>query len=344
MIRCFRDEINMRKNFLKGENINTIYFGGGTPSIINAGSIEQILGDIYKLFRVTEKPEITLEANPDDISVNKLKELKEAGINRLSIGVQSFNNENLKKLNRVHDSATALNSLEAARRSGFDNINADLIFSINSGYLPVLKEDLQTMNKFRPEHLSIYCLTIESGTVFGNWQKKGLLRTSTDDEAATEYEFIMDDLEAAGYDHYEISNFSLKGFHSRHNTGYWLNEKYLGIGPSAHSYDRINRYSNISNNALYIKSIESNKIPETIEALTTKDRINEYIMTSLRTKWGCDLQYIKIHFGENILAESGTLIDTMCQQGYMFVRGNNVALTRKGKLIADELTSRLFIS
>lgn len=343
MIRCIRNEISIRKDFLQGENINTIYFGGGTPSIIYTGNIEKILDDIYKFFRVTENPEITLEANPDDISLSKLKELKETGINRLSIGVQSFSNENLKKLNRVHDSATALNSLETARRSGFDNINADLIFSINPGNLPRLKEDLQTMNNFRPEHLSIYCLTIESGTVFANWQKKGQFRASTDDEEAIEYEFIMDELEASGYDQYEISNFSLQGFHSRHNTGYWLNEKYLGIGPSAHSYDGVNRYSNISNNALYIKSIERNVIPETIDTLTTKDRINEYIMTSLRTKWGCDLDYIKNQFGKNILAESENLINTLSHQGYLLIRGNIAALTRKGKLIADEITSRMFI-
>jgi oxygen-independent coproporphyrinogen-3 oxidase len=343
MVKNIRKELVLRKNFLSGDAVNTIYFGGGTPSILPSNDIYDILEDINKLFPVIHKPEITLEANPDDLTETKLGELKSAGITRLSIGVQSFDNEILKILNRVHEADTALKSIDQARKTGFDNINIDLIYGINPLYFPVLRKDMAIIKSLLPEHLSAYCLTIEPGTVFGKWDKIGKFHKCGDEEAASEYEFIMEELGKMGYDHYEISNFARVGFLSEHNTSYWLNKKYLGIGPSAHSFDQINRYSNISNNALYNKSIENNTIPETVDYLTLKDRINEYIMTSLRTKWGCDLDYLKSNFGFITIPAIRDYLHLLTENGYVILKGGIIQLTRSGKLIADKIASEMFI-
>jgi oxygen-independent coproporphyrinogen-3 oxidase len=344
MINCIRKELDLRRNFLSGERINTIYFGGGTPSILSAGDISKVLNDIYKIFSTYSKPEITLEANPDDLDDNKLIELRSIGINRLSIGVQSFHDKILKDLNRVHDSKTAYDAIVKARKAGFDNLNVDLIFAIHPGYFPELKKDMLTLKELQPEHLSTYCLTIESGTVFGNWYQKGIISKSTEDESANEFEFIIEELTQQGYDHYEISNFAKNGFHSIHNTSYWQDEKYLGIGPSAHSYDQIYRYHNISNNALYIKSIENDIVPESIDYLKKSDRINEYIMTSLRTKWGCNLDYMKNKFGFEMDSDTLLYIDDLISKGFIVAHESVIQLTQKGKLIADKVASDMFIS
>ena len=344
MIKNIRCELALRKNFLSGEVVNTIYFGGGTPSILPTNDIYNILNDIYTLFPAKQNPEITLEANPDDLNVVKLTELKSSGITRLSIGVQSFNNNVLNYLNRGHDSKVAIKAFDLARKSGFNNLNIDLIYAIYPGYFPMLKKDISIIKELLPEHLSTYCLTIETQTVFGKRFNKGKLHKCDDEEAAMEYEFIMNELAKRGYDHYEISNFARDGHFSVHNTSYWLNEKYLGIGPSAHSFDQVNRYHNISNNALYINSLENNKIPESVDYLTLKDRINEYIMTSLRTKWGCDLDYIKNKFGFNADPGLKDYLKLLIENGYIILEGGIIQLTQKGKLIADKVASDMFIA
>ena len=344
MVQSIRKELAIRKDFLSGELTETIYFGGGTPSLLDNSDISNLLNDIYKYFTVSKNPEITLEANPDDLNETKIIELKALGINRLSIGVQSFNNPTLRYLNRSHDSNIALNSIRMAKASGFNNINIDLIFGIEPGYLPILTKDLIIVKSLAVEHLSTYCLTIEPGTVLYNWQKKGKIQVVNDDDAAKQYEYVIDELTGSGYDHYEISNFAIEGHESKHNSNYWFNEKYLGVGPSAHSYNLVNRYSNISNNSIYIRSLDKNIIPETIDYLTDQDRINEYIMTSIRTKWGCDLNYINSKFGVDIGTKNLSYIKELKKEGYIVESDNLIKLTKKGKLVADKIGSDMFIS
>ncbi len=342
MIQSIRKELLLRKDFLQGENIRSIYFGGGTPSLLPSGDISAILNVISANYPVDPDAEITLEANPDDLNDEKAEDLKSMGINRLSMGIQSFDDAILKYLHRAHDSARAIQSVETARRHGFGNINLDLIFAILPDYFPILKKDLSIFIKNCPEHISTYCLTMESQTVFGNWMKKGKIHPVDDDEAAIEMEYIMGELNRAGYDHYEISNFSLDGFHSRHNTSYWKDEKYLGAGPSAHSYNLKNRYYNISNNSLYIKSLDNNQVPESVDYLSKDDRINEYIMTSLRTKWGCDLNYINRKFDHKIGEKNLIYLKKLESEGYLTEKNKLIQLTSKGKLIADRIASDLF--
>jgi oxygen-independent coproporphyrinogen III oxidase len=343
MILAIRRELSLRKYFIDSEEINTIYFGGGTPSLLDANEIGDIINDINRHFTVKSDAEITLEGNPDDLAEIKLNELRASGINRLSIGVQSFDDTTLELLNRAHNSGTAIQSITFAQKSGFDNLNIDLIFGIRPDYLPVLKSDLAIVESLGVQHISTYCLTIEEGTVFGSWSKKGKFQIVPEDDSAIQYEYVMDELTRMGYDHYEISNFALPGFESKHNSGYWINEKYLGIGPAAHSYNGVNRFYNISNNSLYIKSLSENKIPETVDYLSNNDRINEYIMTSIRTKWGCDLNLLNRKFGFNVSADMLSYIENLSNKGYMIKNDHFIQLTKKGKLIADKIASDMFI-
>ncbi len=342
MLEAIKQEMNMRKQFLANEAVNTLYFGGGTPSLLETAEIAGILNEAGKYFNVDPNPEITLEGNPDDLTATKLRELKTIGINRLSIGVQSFHNPTLKYLHRIHDSTTATRSVSDALKSGFSNINIDLIFGIMPGYFTILKNDLDQIKSFEIKHISTYCLTIEPGTVFGNWHHKGKIEIAAEEDAASQYEYIIDDLNGKGFEHYEISNFAKPGYESRHNTSYWQNEKYLGIGPGAHSYDQINRYYNISNNSMYIKSLSENIIPETIDYLSDRDRINEYIMTSIRTRWGCDINYISSKFGVKFNSKTLSYIEDLERNKYIVKSGNLIQLTKKGKLIADKIASEMF--
>ena len=343
MIEAIMHEIILRKEFLSGEKIHTIYFGGGTPSLMDPPALKGIIELIRHNFSVSEKAEITLEGNPDDLTGLKTGAIREAGINRLSIGIQSFDDPTLRFLNRAHDSEGAIKSVDRARKAGFDNINIDLIFGTRPDYLPVLRKDLEIIQTLKVEHISSYCLTVEDGTVFGNWKKKGKIQNVTDDESAVQYELVIDELTGMGYDHYEISNFALPGFESKHNSSYWRNEKYLGVGPAAHSYNKIHRYANISNNSLYIRSLAENKIPESVDYLSMPDRINEYIMTSIRTKWGCDLGYIRQNFGFNMGSATLTYLDRIEKEGFIVKSNDLIRLTKKGKLIADKIASDMFI-
>ena len=343
MVNALLRELDLRAGFLSGETVESIYFGGGTPSLLTPTEIMGMIDRVYRWHEVSPSPEITLEANPDDLNDSKLLDLKSAGVNRLSIGVQSFNNSALKYLHRVHDGKDAMDSLNRARRAGFGNINTDIIYAIKPGHMEVLKKDLSLLKSLRPEHISAYCLTIEPDTVFGRWYKKGKLEQEPDEEAAMEYEYLIGEVTSAGYDHYEISNFSIEGYASRHNSGYWLNRKYLGLGPSAHSYDGHNRYSNLANNALYMKSIRNAVIPESIDYLSDKERINEYLMISLRTKWGCDLSYLNAKFGYSPGKEKKDYMAELEARGYITIQEKVIRLTLKGKLIADKIAEELFI-
>ena len=276
-------ELELRQTYLTDTKIHSIYFGGGTPSLLLPNQLDQILEKISILFAVSPTAEITLEANPDDLTIERLVAFKNLGVNRLSIGVQTFNNALLKKLNRAHDRDTALMSYQRARDVGFSNISLDLMFALPDQSLEQLHEDIHTMIDLNPEHISCYSLTIEPQTAFGKWSATGKMKPIDDAIAAEHFEMIMEELTNSGYDQYEISNFGKPGFYSKHNSSYWKREMYLGVGASAHSYDGASRQFNISNNAIYVKKIMANEIPSEHEVLTREDQINEYIMTSLRT-------------------------------------------------------------
>lgn len=343
MIKALTKELKIRKDYLYGAPIETIYFGGGTPSLLKASDLQQLLNIIYKYHPVQDRCEITLEANPDDLHKDKLNDLRSMGINRLSIGAQSFNDKILAYLHRAHKASDTRNVFLNAREAGFNNINLDLIYAIRKGHLDILKKDLEAILQLGPEHISAYSLTIEPRTVFGNWLMKNKIIGVPDHQSVEQFEFISDSLTARHYDHYEISNYALKGFLSRHNTNYWQEKPYLGIGPSAHSYNMENRQYNIDNNALYIKSLENGKIPATMDYLSGSDRINERILTGLRTRWGCDLAAIKRDFGVDILEDNRDYIQKLVKDEMMILTGRILKLKKRGRLFADKIASDLFV-
>jgi oxygen-independent coproporphyrinogen-3 oxidase len=287
--------------------------------------------------------EVTLEANPDDLTQSKLKELLSFGINRLSIGIQTFHSELLTHLNRAHDATTAITSYHQAREAGFKNISIDLIYAIpgetNSQWL----EDIQQAVSLSPDHISCYALTIEEKTVFGRWSATGKLKATDDETAARQLEILMDALERAGFEHYEISNFAKPGYHSKHNSSYWKQKKYLGVGPSAHSFNGMSRQYNIQNNNLYVRSLKKDTIPFERETLTQENKINEYILTTLRTQWGTDLKKIKQDFGYDLLNENTDYLSKVYENGLAILEADVLRLTRKGKLLADKISSDLFV-
>ena len=336
-------EIQLQRNYLDQEKVSTIYFGGGTPSILPVGLLEKIVLKIHETFPLKDTVEFTLEANPDDLTIEKLTALKELGINRLSIGVQSFQPEILHFLNRVHQDEDAIRSIENSHKSGFENINVDLIYGIVDDGHKSLINDLKILSDLHPTHVSAYCLTIEPKTVFGNWQKKGTLKTVSEEYAADQFELTIDDLEKAGYEQYEVSNFARNQQYSLHNSNYWKGVSYLGIGPSAHSFNGVSRQYNISNNAAYIKSINEEKIPCEREELDTNTRANELIMTGLRTKWGCDLKILMHQFGYNVALQQKPLIEELIKKDLMCVNDEKMFLTKKGLLVADEIIAGFFL-
>lgn len=344
LIQSIITEFELQRNYLSGERIETVYFGGGTPSLLSDAEFDLIFNSIHKIFTVQQQAEITVEANPDDLTPEKLLSLKTFGVNRLSIGIQSLDDHILKFLNRSHDAAQAVESIKTARKAGFSNINMDLIYAIPGREIGLLQKDINQLLELEPEHISAYSLTIEEKTVFGNWAAKGRFIPETEGENARQFELVMDALEQAGLEQYEISNYARPGFQSQHNSSYWKQKKYLGIGPSAHSFNGKQRQANVSNNAAYIKSLTIGKLSATVETLSREDQINEYIMTSLRTVWGCDVEYLKLTYDYDLLKNQVTYISGAAKSGLMVQSGNILALTRAGKLLADKIASDLFVS
>jgi len=342
LITALKTEIRLQKSYLENVCLDTIYFGGGTPSVLKVKEIEQLLDIIFTSFKISAKPEITIEANPDDLSKQKTSDLKNSGFNRLSIGIQSFDDKILRLLHRVHDTKDSLSAINNAEAAGFDNINLDLIFAITENYGPILQRDIAHILQIQPQHISAYSLTIEPKTVFGNWYKKGKFKEVSSDEAATEFEYIIDTLSGNGYEHYEVSNFSKPGYMSIHNSNYWKQVPYLGIGPSAHSFDGTTRQSNINNNSKYIKSLEKDIIPAEVEYLSVADRINEQILTGLRTKWGVDLYSIKKKYDVDILKYNKSYIQDLINLDLATFYNGKLQLRKKGMLIADKICSDLF--
>lgn len=340
MIAALIREVHLRKNEIN-EPVETIYFGGGTPSVLSNEEIDQILEPIFSLFNVIENPEITLEANPDDLSKDRIKQLSESKINRLSIGVQSFYNEDLQMMNRAHNADEAWNSLVEATNY-FDNISIDLIYGIPNMTLERWKANVQKALDLGINHISTYALTVEPKTALASLIKKGKIAQPDDGNAHEHFLALIEMLENAGFIHYELSNFGKPDYFSKNNSAYWLGKKYLGIGPSAHSFNGINRSWNIANNSLYINTIQQDKLPNEVEALSVQDRYNEYIMTGLRTIWGVSLHKIENEFGTNykdyLLKQTQRFIDNEQLQ----LVNNVLKTTIKGKFFCDGIASELF--
>lgn len=333
-------ELELRKEEL-GQTIQTIYFGGGTPSLLNSEELNLIFKTIFANYQVSKKAEITLEANPDDLSEEVLKMLDFSPVNRLSIGVQSFFEEDLKLMNRAHNSEEALRSLQLAKQY-FDNISIDLIYGIPGQSNGQWIENLETALKLDIPHISSYALTIEPKTALEKFIEKGKVKPVDDEQYREQFDILVNTLTGNGFEHYEFSNYGKPGYHSQNNMAYWLGKSYLGIGPSAHSYDGAFRKWNISNNTLYIDAIEAGKLPQQMEKLSKTDSYNEFVMTRLRTKFGVSTEDIQEKFGEkyrnHFLKETGKFV----KDDLMESTKNTYHITSKGKFLSDGIAADLF--
>ncbi|MGY4383713.1 oxygen-independent coproporphyrinogen-3 oxidase [Pedobacter sp. UYP24] len=337
------DEISKKKDRIT-DQVGTIYFGGGTPSVLPTKHFEKIFNTITKNFSVTADAEITIEANPDDLSSSKISELRQLPVNRFSIGIQSFFEEDLIWMNRAHNASEAETCIKRSQDAGFENLSIDLIY----GY-PLLTDTkwLQNINKaieLETPHISAYSLTVEPRTALASSIKRGKDIPLNDEQSAAQFIALIDKLKLANFDHYEISNFSKPGKHAVHNTNYWRGVPYLGIGPSAHGFNGNVRYLNIANNAAYLSSMAEGKIPESIEELGIYDRFNEYMMTSLRTMWGSSLTKIENEFGQFFLADTLKTSKTFVQRNWLTENEGYLQLTDDGKLFADYIASEFFLS
>jgi len=342
MVDALIVEMKLQKDYLQKEKITSIYFGGGTPSLLSIEQLELLFNNIYLLFIVDEQAEITLEANPDDLTKEKIYLLKQTPVNRLSIGIQSFFEEDLKWMNRVHNSQQAMDSIQLAKDAGFKNITIDLIYGMPNLTDENWKTNIDTAMSFGIDHISSYALTVEPQTALGHFIKQKKMSPLNEEQSARQFEILIDTLQQNNFEQYEISNFARNKKYAVHNSAYWKNEMYLGIGPSGHSFNKISRSWNIANNAKYIQAIEANKPAFETEVLSIENQLNEYVMTGLRTIWGCDLQHIEKTFGkqfsENILPK----IKQKESDGLIEINETNFKLTRKGKLFADGIASELF--
>ena len=333
LVAALLKEISLQKEYLEGESVETIYFGGGTPSLCTSQELKSIVETIKSVLNVINDAEITLEANPDDISDEMLAGWKEIGINRLSIGVQSFFEEDLKWMNRAHTAQQAIDTLQLAKKH-FDNITIDLIYGTPQLTNEKWEQNVKTAVSLNIPHLSCYALTVENRTPLDKMIRQNKSPDINPDKQSEQFLLLMQWLEEAGYEHYEISNFARPGWRSRHNSSYWQGKKYLGLGPSAHSFNGISRQWNISNNNIYIESIKKGIIPLEIEILTETQKLNEYIMTSLRTAGGLSLDIT----GKEMIDKSQKFIAA----GLMKLENNSLVLTREGKLLADGIAAELF--
>ncbi len=343
MVAAICSEIKLQKEYLKNEKIDSIYFGGGTPSLLDESQINSIIKSIHQHYSINDKAEITLEANPDDISQQKLEMFRNSGINRISLGIQSFNSDILKWMNRAHHSKQAVESLQLIKDSKFDNYSVDLIYGVPISTHEQWHKDLLQLISYHPPHISSYCLTIEPSTVFGKWQKQGKLSEASEDYSADQFNELVEVLIINGYQHYEISNFALPGKESKHNSSYWQQKKYLGIGPGAHSYNGNSRQYNIANNSKYLKAIKSGVGLFEKETLSLSDQINEYLMTSLRTSAGCSLAYLSNQYHYDLMKSRKATIEQWKAQELCVLIDNQLILTQKGMLLADKLASDLFL-
>lgn len=342
LVKSEIDELFLRRDYLEGEVVKTIYFGGGTPSLLGISQVNDLLVGVRDNFDVVSECEITLEANPDDLSEAYLLNLRQIGINRLSIGIQSFNDEILKFLGRRHDSKKLAEIIEFAQKAGFNNISADLIFAIPGMDPEVYNDSLEKVIKLDVQHVSAYSLTIEKGTYFHKMLINNKINEIGEDEMLRQFNATIDLLSKHGYDQYEISNYAKEGYQSRHNCAYWENEKYLGIGPSAHSYNRISRQWNVSDTRKYCSHVSQSEPFFEVEYLTPIDKFNEYLITGLRTALGVSEQYISASFDEKIVHYFGNEVNKLLDTGLLYRGGDRVVLTRRGMLISDFILRKLY--
>ncbi len=347
LFACLIKELILRKDELANETIETIYFGGGTPSLLPDREIQLLISVIRGYYKVVDRPEITLEANPDDLSEGRIDLLSLTDVNRLSIGIQSFFEEDLRMMNRAHNAEEAKNCLSFATKS-FDNITIDLIYGIPNMSNEKWKENLQIAFDFGINHISSYALTVEPKTALDNFIRKGKYPKPEEKVAREHFEILVNETQKNGFVHYEISNFGKPNYFSKHNTSYWLGKKYIGIGPSAHSFNKTHRSWNVSNNNKYIKEIKTEKLPNEIEKLSIEDRFNEYLMTGFRTIWGVSLPKIKEEFGETNYSKLIQNAQKFINEGLLSIETDSknhkvLKTTQKGKFLADGLASDLFI-
>jgi oxygen-independent coproporphyrinogen-3 oxidase len=341
-IQALLKEISIRKDYLQGESIETIYFGGGSPSIFEASELESILAHLHSHFVIESNAEITLEANPDDVSDEKTSAWRSLGINRLSLGVQSFYEDDLKWMNRAHSASQSIRSIELVRSAGFSNLTIDLIYGTPTLSDEKWKSNVHRVIELGIPHLSCYALTVEPKTVLQKMIASNKISNVDAEQQARQFLLLVEWLEATGYEQYEISNFAKAGMRSRHNTSYWQQKNYLGLGPSAHSFNQVSRQWNIANNALYISAIKNSQPSFEIEMLTPSQQLNEYIMTSLRTAEGMDLAFVSKKFGENAKRNLEKQLTKFEMNGNLIQREERVSLTKSGKLFADGIAADLF--
>lgn len=373
-LSALKKEITLQKNYFKNDvqtghvlSLHTIYFGGGTPSLLSQKEILEIFDALNKYFSIDKNAEITLEANPDDLTKEKITELKNTPVNRLSIGIQSFYNDDLKLMNRAHNSIEAIESVKAAQDAGFENISIDLIYGTPTLTNEQWKKNLDIAFSLHVPHISSYCLTVEPKTALANFIKNGKVGQTSggglsqpvqwimdDEKAAQQFEILIDQMEKDNFIHYEISNFSKDCFFAKHNSSYWKGEHYLGLGPSAHSYNGNSRQWNIANNNFYIKALDLRQAQVDLnpasqmvwfekEILTEKDKYNEYVLTSLRTMWGCDLNTVKNNFGDTFLNHLLKNAEPYILQKNLLRNENILILAKSGKFISDKIVRDLFV-
>ena len=342
MVLALTKELHLRAEEFRNETIETIYFGGGTPSVLDMDELTLLIDTVYQNYNVAEDPEITLEANPDDLSNERILAFSKNRINRLSIGIQSFFEDDLRMMNRAHNAEEAKACLTEATKH-FDNISVDLIYGIPGMSHDRWKQNIETALSFGVPHISSYALTVEPKTALKKLIQIGKIAQPSDDAAQEQFLILVEMLQERGFIHYELSNFGKPNYFSKNNSAYWLGKKYLGIGPSAHSYDGVSRSWNVSNNSLYLKSIQDNQLPSEVETLSMNDRYNEYIMTGLRTIWGVDLNRIEIEFGLETLIYLKQQSAKFLEDGFLSIDGDILKTTTKGKFLTDGIASDLFL-
>ena len=340
-VRAVCRELEMRKDYLEGEDIETIYLGGGTPSQLLREELEEIFNHIYKVYPVREDAEITLEANPDDLTPEYVAMLRQLPINRISMGIQTFQEETLNLLHRRHTATQAIEAFRRCREAGFRNISIDLMYGLPGETLETWKEDLQQAIALRPEHISAYHLIYEEDTVLWKLREQHQVEEADEDLSVSLFSTLIEQLSEAGYQHYEISNFCLPGLHSRHNSSYWTGKKYLGCGPSAHSFNGVSRQWNVASLDDYLKGVEGGQLDYEVEELDLYTRYNDFVLTSIRTCWGMPLSTLRSDFGEELYRYCLRMAKPHLDQGVLEKCEDVLKLTRKGIFVSDGIMSDL---
>lgn len=344
MLRAMKTELLLRKDELQNRTLKSLYFGGGTPSILSVDEINSLIDEALRYFSFEKDIEITLEANPDDLDKSFLKQLAGTPVNRLSIGTQSFFEEDLKLMNRAHTASEAEDSIKRAQDFGFENLSIDLIYGSPTSNLEIWKENLNKTIALEVPHISSYALTVEPKTALENWISKGKVKSPKEEEQNREFYYLSDFLKDNGFEHYEVSNFAKPGFYSRHNSSYWKYQEYLGIGPSAHSYNGFDvRSWNVANNQQYIKKLNDKLLAKEEEILSQEDQFNEMIMIGLRTIWGVDLTSLKNKFSDRLLEHFQAEIKTKLEEGILIIENDHLKIPEKHWFMADGIASDLFI-